>query len=492
MKNFKLVLFVALASLFVACDDAIDITQPSELTPEAAYETVEDLQLGLNGVYSSIPGESQILFTSLFTDEVKIGRANGGQGTGGELGFLLNTNSGDAASIWVSNYSLINSANRLIFGAAKVVPTTEEEIEEYNSILGQAYALRAFGHLQLLSYFTTNMADDSALGVPLVDFVPTTDQQLSRNTNGEVFALIESDLKFAEDNIANSLVGGLYVANTGVTTNVVNAIRARMYVYREKYDVAEPYVNALSSIALATKGPINATNRGTYVNMFLDQGVGEVIWKLQRTTTGGGTGNFYQFWSSVNSTVNGSPFYEVSTALFNLVNNSTDIRRDVIVDPSAAPSYTVRPVGKYSITENINLLADVKVFRASEIRFLKAEILASRNDLAGVATQVNSVRRARNNLTLTGNVGILPAPTTVKEAWAMILQERRVELAFEGHRYIDLRRLGAKADVSVNRSASDCAFNEACELPIDDYRWTLPIPRSEQAANPGIQQNPGY
>ena len=485
MKNFKLLLFVAIASLFAACDDAIDITQPSELTPEVAFETVEDLQLGLNGIYSRVPGENHILFTSLFTDEVKIGRANGGQGTAGELGFLLNTNSGDAASIWVSNYSLINSANRLIIGAEKVVPAEGDETEDYNTILGQAHALRAFGHLQLLSYFTTNMADDNALGVPLVDFIPTTDQKLKRNTNGEIYELIEKDLQFAEDNIVNALVNGIYVSNTGITIPAVNAMRARMYVYREKYDQAEPYVDGFPVTALS--------NKVTYKNMFLDTGTGEVIWKLQRTVGSSATGNFYQFWSSVNSTVNGSPFYEVSTALFNLINTSTDVRREVIVDPSAAlVGYAVRPVGKYSVSENTNLLGDIKVFRQSEMRFLKAEILASRGDLAGVATEVNRVRRARNNANITGTVGILPNPTSTQEAWAMIVQERRAELAFEGHRYVDLRRLGAKAGVSINRAAADCAFNDACELPIDDNRWTLPIPRAEQAANPGIQQNPGY
>jgi hypothetical protein len=164
MKNLKILLFVAVASLFAACDDAIDIIQPSELLPEDTFETVGDLTLGLNGVYAAIPGEDHIIFTSIFTDEVKIGYANGGQGKDGGLAFLLNANSGDAAAIWASNYTLINYATRLIEGAKNVTPIVDEEAgtdetSEYNGIIAQARALRAYAHFQLLTFFSENIKD---------------------------------------------------------------------------------------------------------------------------------------------------------------------------------------------------------------------------------------------------------------------------------------------------------------------------------------------
>ncbi|MHA3787593.1 RagB/SusD family nutrient uptake outer membrane protein, partial [Flavobacterium hauense] len=176
--------------MFVACNDAIDIIQPSELLPEDTYETVKDMQLGLNGAYGALPGENSIYFTSMFTDEVRLGRSNGGQGTDGELAFQLNNSSSDAASIWQSNYYAINLANRLILGAKGVVPADEDELAQYNSILAEAYFIRAFAHFQLISYFSPNMEDDNALGVILVDFVPTIEMKLPRSTNGEIYALI--------------------------------------------------------------------------------------------------------------------------------------------------------------------------------------------------------------------------------------------------------------------------------------------------------------
>lgn len=486
MKNFKVLLFVAVASLFAACDDAIDITQPSELLPEDTYETVRDMQLGLNGVYLAAPGENHILFTSLFTDEVKLGVSNGGQGRDGDLGFVLNNTSGDAASIWVSNYYLINLANRLITGAQNVVPA-EDEVEQYNNILAQAHYLRAFGHFQLLTYFSTDMTDDSKLGVILVDFVPTTVQKLPRNTNGEVFALIESDLQFAQDNINDILVNSEYAAPTGATAKAITAFRARMALYRGQYDLAGSYVDALGSTPLATR---NATLNNNYVNMFKDANNTEVIWKLERAVDDG-TGNFYQFWASVNSTTTGSPFFEVGTALYNQL-AAGDIRRSVVIDPTAAPSFTIKPVGKYSVASNQNLLGDVKVFRNSEMRLIRAEAYANNNDFTNVAAEINKLRFVRFTNTSGGTNGFIPVPANSQQAWAAILNERRIELAFEGHRYIDIKRIGAKANAGIDRAVADFTWNEAYTLPLDDHRWTLPIPRDEQAANPNIQQNPGY
>ncbi len=67
-----------------------------------------------------------------------------------------------------------------------------------------------------------------------------------------------------------------------------------------------------------------------------------------------------------------------------------------------------------------------------------------------------------------------------------ILVERRRELAFEGHRWHDLKR----RNLPIVRGA-DCSATQ-CELPADDYRFTLPIPQVELAGNVNMEQNPGY
>ena len=93
-----------------------------------------------------------------------------------------------------------------------------------------------------------------------------------------------------------------------------------------------------------------------------------------------------------------------------------------------------------------------------------------------------------------GTAQTLPNYANKTEAFAAILNERRVEFAFEGHRWKDIKRLGARANQGALRDPLDCAFNGACSLAPNDYRFTLPIPQVEFNGNPGLraQQNPGY
>lgn len=497
MKNLKVILFALSVTIFASCDDAIDIKQPSELAPEDTFETIADMQIGLNGVYGAANAETPIIFTSLYTDEAARGSANQGQGVDEGLSFRLPADSGYAQTIWLSNYYMINLANRLIAASEFVVvePGSEDETKK-NNILAQAHALRAYGHFQLLTYFSTDLKDDNALGVILLDFVPDITSALPRSTNGEVFALIDSDLAFAAENLLE-----VAITDRGyVSHNFIKAFKARMAAYRGQYQIARDLVDELDV-------PYNLSNKTAYQAIWEDVETGpssEVIFKFNRAPVNQ-SGNFVGAWASIDHTANGSPLFEVDRGLFNLFNFPQDVRRVVIVDESATvmtnyddPSVTqeqylngdILPVGKYPGSENQKLLNDVKIFRFSEMVLIRAEYFASIGDYNNVITEINKVRFARTATTSQN----LPANSisTAPAAWAAILQERRIELAFEGHRYIDVKRLGQLAQKGIERHPRDCGFNSACSLPATDYRLTMPIPQSEGAANNNIVQNPGY
>jgi hypothetical protein len=68
-----------------------------------------------------------------------------------------------------------------------------------------------------------------------------------------------------------------------------------------------------------------------------------------------------------------------------------------------------------------------------------------------------------------------------------VLTERFKELAFEGFRWYDLKR----NNLPVLRSATD-ANPEWQTLPVNSFRWLLPIPRDEIIANPNTLQNANY
>lgn len=505
MKNSKSLILMAVVLLGLAgCNDAIDIEQKGRLDAEAAFQTVNDLQSGLFGVYDQFDITPDIAFQSIFTDELAIGFDNGGQGLS-DYGFVLNAGSTAPQTFWVNGYRQLNFANRLI-EAARNLP--EEEIAEdpdlYDQILGEAYALRAWGHFVLLSYFTTEYTDDNALSIINMDFIPTIDQQLLRNTNGETFALIDSDLTLAE---------GLLNQDLGVrriNRDFVAALRARIAVYRADPDNPnDPHWADAAAFSQQLIDRYPLANRAEYEAMFLDEDDGEVIFKLERTNNdnyddqgntgspeaGGWAGSCFAF---VDATLAGSPFFEMGRSLFNRL-DPADVRYQVNVAPSSLidPDYEINQdpardilvIQKYPGSEGQPLMNDLKIFRVSEMYLIRAEAAVAQGNLGQAASILKRLRDARF-----GADTPLPGLDNETQGYAAILNERRLELCFEGHRYLDLKRMGTRAGQGVLKDAVDCAFNGACTLAADDYRFTLPLPIVEFNGNPGLreQQNPGY
>lgn len=496
MKNikYKLIIIAALISL-ISCENAVDIQQVGRVNADVAFTNVSELRDGLIGAYGGFDLTREVAMAANYTDEVAEGTENGGQGRTTGAIFNLTAASAASATFWINGYSRLNDLNRLIAAADLVEPSDANETTQKNDVLGQAYALRAYAHFQLLSYYSTDYANDDALGVIKMDFVPSIADFLLRNTNGEIYALIEEDLTKASTLITNEK-DPIFVSKDFVT-----ALRARIAAYRQDYPTAESLASSLVS-----KYPL--ANRVQYQLMFLDQDNTEVIFKLQRDINGiydnqpgagtvgtsGWIGGVFSFSGPA------TPYYEFNRSLFNLF-DPADIRYDVCLDPSSviAPDYTnttdyrtedVLIVGKYPGKPGQPLLNDNKVFRSSEMLLIVAEAKIARNDLAGAAADIKTLRDARF-----GTAQPLPSFASQQQAYAELLNERRVEFAFEGHRWKDVKRLGVRANQGVERDPIDVSvFGMTPSLSADDYRFTLPLPIVEFNANPGLreQQNPGY
>ncbi|WP_188372643.1 RagB/SusD family nutrient uptake outer membrane protein [Winogradskyella haliclonae] len=501
MKKIKYLLSICTLA-FLGCNDAIDIQQPGRLIPETTFNSIEDLQRGIIGIYTLYDTTQEIALATNFTDEVAPGVATGGQGF--NTGFVFELNSGSTAPfrMWIDGYIELFSINTFLVGLDAYTPSADEQAE-YNNIRGQALAFRAYSHFQLLSYFSTDYADDNALGVPIQTSVPGLGDQPLRDTNGDVYAAIEQDLDDAQ-----TLLSDMSSAtSTFISRDFVSALRARIAAYRGDYTTALPLAQDLvNRYPLAT--------RAEFTGIWLDNSNAEIIFKLERSfngpfdfqgasgsvAAGGWAGNM---WAFVNATAGGGAYYEFSRNLFNLF-DPADVRYDAYLAPSSvvSPDYQnavdfvnedVLVVQKYPGSEGQFLMNDLKVFRSAEMLLIQAEAYADANSLNGgsasVAAAIKQLRDARY-----GSPQALPTYTTQTEAFAAILNERRVEFAFEGHRWKDIKRLGARANQNIVRDPLDCAQFNVCELNNNDFRLTLPIPLTEFNGNPGLreQQNPGY
>ena len=103
--------------------------------------------------------------------------------------------------------------------------------------------------------------------------------------------------------------------------------------------------------------------------------------------------------------------------------------------------------------------------------------LGGANEILGLA-DLNALRTAR----IAGYTNVVLSGSALLQA---IADERRKELAGEGHRFFDLKRTGR----TISRTTNCTSF---CTLSPADREWALPIPQSEILANPAAVQNAGY
>ena len=142
------------------------------------------------------------------------------------------------------------------------------------------------------------------------------------------------------------------------------------------------------------------------------------------------------------------------------------------------PLTTYPLINKY---RDFNGTQNFIIWRLADILLLKAEALNELGDVNGAADLVDEIR-ARVDLD----------PTTASSQADMRLaieKERRLELAFEGHRWHDLKRTGRAVDV-MNALKDGNGSSLGYTLSEDRLLW--PIPQAERDKNDKLTQNEAY
>ncbi|MEH6535299.1 MAG: RagB/SusD family nutrient uptake outer membrane protein [Psychroserpens sp.] len=490
MKKYILkTLGVAAVLMMVSCEDATEIVQESELNEETAFQTVADLQSGLNGAYAAYGpdfggnGTGDAIYTNaILSDNIKAGAASNGQGAQDYSYFVDIAGSSPSNDIWANRYATINRVNRVLRAMGNLTFTVQSDITEVNHIKGQLLALRALAHFDLFEYYTIDYQDADALSIINVDFVPLTSDAFERNTVAQTVAFINGDL-----DEANSLLdpSNATVANPiFINRDFVKAMKVKLAIDAGDFgtDILALTNELMNDYPLA--------NQIQYLTMFLDADNTEAIFKLARVNGDSSVGLLFYF----NQVMPSDGFLEMSNQLFNELSELPgDIRATVNLAPTSTVVGVDDPanellINKYPGGAGGLLVNDIKLIRSSEIQLLKAEIQARNGMLTDAAQTVQDLRNAR-----TGAVSPATAYASLNVALTDILDERRKEFCFEGKRFLDLKRIGADIGVGVSRNPVDCSsFNAPCDLPVNDFRFTLGIPQAELDGNNTITQNTGY
>ncbi|MCG8373956.1 MAG: RagB/SusD family nutrient uptake outer membrane protein [Balneolales bacterium] len=485
MKRFFSVLF--LTAIFLGCEGFLDVNPQGELTQESFPVSASDALLATNWVYSTLRvwnyHTGGFPFLEFLSDDgAKGSNPNDGVDQAPYDNFTHATTQDGLDRWWNTLYLGIRRANVVI----ENVPLIQMDEDLRARYVAEAKFLRASFYFDLVRGFG---------GVPIVT---TTNPpiKLARATSQEVYELIETDLLDAIDVLP---VKSAYATEDigRATKGGAQALLAKVYLFQNDFENAEDY-----ALAVITSNEYDLESNFYHANgPEGEQGV-ESVFEIgaaaDRTA-----GNQYANTQGVRGTPNrGWGFNRPTIDLRNAFEDGDpreqatiielgDVIDDItILGDGPTPDVTMDEEGNVIEIESYNRKVwypgnntntqfghNRRLIRYADVLLMAAEAL-NENDQPGQAlVYLNLVReRARQ-----GDPGILPDITeTDKDLLRdIIIQERRVELAMEGHRFWDLVRTGKAPEV-----LGPLGF-------IEGKHELLPVPQSEIDLSQGsLEQNP--
>ncbi len=179
----KLIVCFSLVSLFTACEEELDLSNPTALSLEELLQTDNGFELLANGIldaYQKVPA-NEFLLTELRSDNVRANSENGNFPL--IASYNVDPNNGDVATYYSNNMHTIKHANTIIDNRF-LAP----ESQQYT--VGEAYFMRALCHFNLVRAYQN---------IPYVDKVIdiTTQEALDypQIPEAEVYEKIIDDFK---------------------------------------------------------------------------------------------------------------------------------------------------------------------------------------------------------------------------------------------------------------------------------------------------------
>lgn len=499
------VIVLLLSGLSSCSKSFVEQNNPNAASVDNGYKTEADIASGVYGVYqalrsSNCVGEGAQLWTDDRADDVN---TTDNQSNNGEpfqfSAFSLVPSNSYLYSHWAALYMPISRANLILSLINNITFASNDTKIQY---IAELKFIRAYMYFQLVREFGD---------VPLVtDRLTVPDQATAltfREKREKVYAQMVADLKDAVNSnlpvvqpatgkgrvslqAANGLLGQVYLTmattlDSAKTENLNNAQTYLLACYNQKT------FTSLSSIPFADVFDVTKKSTNPEIIFQIQYKQGDATYSSSLAKNNQAKGE----------TIN-SPFLSQGTGgLFtkDLQNEfeTGDLRTDFSIKYAAATSswfITKFRDASAGATSNGYGGNDWILMRYADIILNLAEVYMYRNDVPNAIMYLNMVRaRAQrpDYATMMTDPDYAAKYPTLKLA---ILHERRIELAFEHHRWHDLLRFFNAADlVTYIHSKSQANFDNSPLTNFTTKDYYFPIPLTEYNLNPvKMYQNPGY
>jgi hypothetical protein len=386
---------------------------------------------------------------------------------------MLSTNS-QMKGDWNDIYNNINTCNIVI---NYVDQATDLNTTRKNEMIGEASLIRALNHFQAVQLWgDCPIAKEAIFSISSANFDAAFDALFpARKPVAEVYAQIIADCLVAIDKAPDA--SNKFKANK----MAANALLAKVYATMPNPDWAK--VNQYCDVVIGG----GYTLLPTFDHLFdsAHEGNSESIWEVNGDGWGSPIGAWDTFmflgtdWKKFNA-----PSHTLIQAFAD--NDDTQrlassVIRENVGWADAYWSSTAYPFAYKMRDTNGN--QNYYIARLADILLLKAEALASTGDVSGAMSLVNQVRTRAGIATINAS--------SQSDAIDKVLEERLMELAFEGDRWFDLKRMGKAIQLlSQQKDGNGNVLPFASNINQNRLLW--PIPQDKLDANALLTQNPGY
>ncbi|MDA9362269.1 RagB/SusD family nutrient uptake outer membrane protein [Flavobacteriaceae bacterium] len=476
MKNiYKYLLIFTASALVVSCGESdLEPTLALDKDLDSGIQSAADLSFVLNSAYDRMSetgyyGRDQIIMGDVRTDNA-YSNMNSGRFANSDMDYSPN-----GAGPWSTVYRVIAITNIVINADTSNLTGSAGEITH---IQGQAHALRALAHFDLLQdygqHFIDGQGGASALGVPYVKtYKDPANLEPARGTVvsniGDIAADLTTAIGMMDDSFNSS---SSYMSKAGAY-----AILARATLYAGSVDPSL-YATADSAakwvIANSGASPVSASG---FASSYTTDNASNSIFELA-------------FSGTDNRGINGIAYILRGTSYGDVrILTGTGANPDLLdiydVDDVRAASNMIGTaqgyptmLGKFPTMSGAD---NITLFRVEEMHLIAAETSLRAGNSAAALSYLNNIPAIRG----------LGAGYYASATLENILEERRKEFAFEGLRFHDLSRMGM--DMPQIDSFKQLNDDLTGTPPAyGSFRYAYPIAQSERSANPNMVQNYGY
>lgn len=502
---YSLYLLILIAVVAGSCQKFLNDVPKTSLTTGNAYNTASDMENALAGCYNTFYATDYYQWEYVMLSDVRSDNAYPG-GNNEETffdydRFILPPSNHHNYVNWGALYNGIARCNILL---NKVSTITDPALTDARKkqIIGEASFLRAFHYYQLVKMYG---------GVPLELQSNSADPGVTRKaraTETEVYNQIVKDLEIALANLPDVYGTAASENKVRATKGAANAMLAKVWAQRSDrdYNKVLTYCNAVISSSAGYSLVPNYADLFDGAHYRNSESILEIPFQEGNWSASSWGIELYlapeDGWQKY--CVPSKDLVAAYTAAGDNIRMNSNIvfwNVDGNGSPIAWPDENWNPCQDPAVSIPFNFKQkhpagwasgdDYYLIRLADIILLKAE---AQNELGqSAAATVNQIRT---------RVGLANISSSLSQG-AMrtaILNERRLELAFEAQRWDDLVRLGVATTVMTSLNEYTYTCNGGTPGPAvkmdyskcDKNHWIMPIPQLEIDANPNLKQNPGY